>query len=115
MFRELNQAFDFFLGIPFCTHMTEVIFKIKCNGSPLSFLFVSMDKYLKYLISAVWMQFYFTLAFCKKKLIRVCSFMWNSVLSIHLSGSTEGTMYLINLLPLESCKEVQLMLMKICF
>lgn len=103
MFRELNQALDFFLGIPLCIHMTEVIFKIKCNGSPLSFLFVSMHKYLKYLISGVCMQVYFTVAFCeKKKLIGVCSFMWNSVLSVRLSGSPEGTIYLINLLPLES-------------
>lgn len=88
MFRELNQALDFFLGIPLCIRMTEVIFKIKCNGSPLSFLFVSMHKYLKYLISGVCMQVYFTVAFCEKKthwslLFHVefsakCTFKWKS-------------------------------------
>lgn len=66
VFRELNQALDLFSGILICSLMTEVIFKIACSRSLFPFLFVSMCKCLKYLISGVWMQVCLTGAVCEK-------------------------------------------------
>lgn len=67
MFRELNQALDFSSRITLCALQNEVIFRIKCNRSPLPFPFISVYKYLKSLISIVWIQCYLTVTLKKKK------------------------------------------------